>query len=206
MHTRRIARLLAPLIALALFAAPALAAPDTPTSASTSAALVASSSSADAGPTTAPAPTGPPIAVGSDSAVTPAAGTPGAKAQQDPVATATQIAHDIRDGASGARYAIAGALALLMVGGIRWGGKLFGKNDRDKSIVVMILAMLGTLSTALASSTPITPSLLFGAVSIAFMAVGGRTWLSRVLWPADDGGHLLEWLKPFLGYKPPAAS
>jgi hypothetical protein len=149
-----------------------------------------------------PTPDTPPVIVDPGAGtVTPTEGTPAADATAHPGSTAEQMLRDVRGG--NWRMAIAGALALLMVAGVRWGGRLFGSTDRGKSIAVMLLAMMGTLSTALATSTPLSVGVFTGAVALAFTAVGGRKWLSSILWPRDGGGAWAAWLKPWLGVDQP---
>lgn len=147
--------------------------------------------------TTAPAVT---VGSGSNATVTPAPNTPAAKADADPVTTAKGVVADLKGGRW--RLAIAGALALLFALALRLNSKIFGKTDRGKAIAVMVLAALGMLSASLATSTPISLEMLGGVATIAFTAVGGRQWLSRVLWPQDGGKPLLEGLQPWLGVKP----
>lgn len=129
--------------------------------------------------------------------VTPGAGTPAAKVQADPIGTAKTALDDARAGHW--RLLFASILAAIMVLGIKFAPGLFGKTDRGKAIMVMVLAVLGTLSAALAASSALSLSLISGAVVLAFTAVGGRAWISRLLWPADGGKRYLTWLAPILG-------
>lgn len=194
MHTRTRRRLpAAALIAALLAAGPAVAtaAPDAGTAPATA--------QLDAGPP--PADTPPVVVDPAAGTVTPTVGTPAAEATAHPGGTAEQMLRDVKGG--NWRMAIAGALALLMVAGVRWGGRLFGATDRGKAIAVMLLAMLGTLSASLATSTPLSAGVFTGAVALAFTAVGGRKWLSSILWPRDGGGAWAGWLKPWLGVDQP---
>lgn len=192
MHTRTRRRLPAAALIAALLGTPlaATAAPD--------AGPAPAAAQLDAG-TAAPADTPPVVVDPAAGTVTPSEGTPAAAATAHPGDTAEQMIRDVRGG--NYRLALAGALALIMVAGVRWGGRLFGRSDRGKAIAVMLLATLGTLSAALATSTPISGGLFTGALALAFTAVGGRKWLSSLLWPRDGGDGWLEWLKPWLGVK-----
>jgi hypothetical protein len=134
------------------------------------------------------------------STVTPAKDSPAAKVEADPAGTGKQILADVKSG--NWRYAIAGILAVLFAIGVRTGVKIFGTTDRGKAISIMALALLGTLSAALATSTPLSFDLVGGAIGVALTAVGGRQWISRVLWPRDDGKPVAKWLQPWLGVKP----
>lgn len=135
----------------------------------------------------------PPISIDDAGIVTPAPGTPAA----DPAGTVRSIVEAIGNGHW--RLAVAGALALLMVAGVRWGAGLFGTTDRGKAIAVMVLALLGVFSATLATSAPLTWGVIWGALGVAFTAVGARQWLSRMLWPADGAKPVAEWLRPWLG-------
>jgi hypothetical protein len=183
-------RLFAPLLVVAALAGDASAAP-----APTPDAGPVVDASVDNGIGTSPV-------VDPDGTVHPGAGTLADQFQKEPVATATTVVREIRDGA-GYRYAAAAALAALMVAGIRWGGPLFGVTDRGKALAVMAWSSLGALSTALLTSVPIDAQLFVGAAGVAWLAVGGRQWLSRLLWPRDGGPQYLTWLQPWLGWKPP---
>jgi len=61
----------------------------------------------------------------------------------------------------------------------------FLQGDRGGAISVMLLALLGAFGSALASGAPISLGLVTGAVTIAFTAVGGYTWVKRVWKPND---------------------
>jgi ABC-type transport system substrate-binding protein len=160
----------------------------------------AAARTSDAGPATAVTvtPTAPVVVDPAAGTVTPTAGTAAGSAAADPSSTAKQVVRDVRGG--NWRLAAAGVLLLLMTAGVRWGGKLFGKSDRGKAIAVMVLSLLAALGTSLGTSMPLDYKLISGAVGVAWLAVGGRQWLSRFLWPRDSSGRpWLTWLKPWLG-------
>lgn len=82
------------------------------------------------------------------------------------------------------KLAISGVLFLLMF--VLRAIKLpILQGDRGGAISVMVFALLGAFGTALASGAPITLGLITGAVTIAFTAVGGFTWVKRVWKPRD---------------------
>lgn len=149
---------------------------------------------ADAGP-----PDGqPPVIVEpGDGVVTPAPGTLPDEVTTDPVGFARWIYDALRGGQW--RLVVAGALAALMVGLTRLRLRLFGATDRGRAVAVMTLSLLGALVSALAGVVPMSVQLFVGAVTVALTAVGGRQWLSRLLWPKDGGAQWLTWLRPWLG-------
>jgi len=154
---------------------------------------------ADAAPPIA-VPPGPVIVDTEAGTVTPAPGTPAADATERPLDVAQAVVTNVRAGQW--RLALAGLLGLLMVLGVKYAPALFGRTDRGKALAVMVLALLGTLSAALAASSVVTIGLVLGAVGVAWTAVGARQWLSRFLWPQDGGKQWATWLQPLLGVKP----
>jgi hypothetical protein len=91
-----------------------------------------------------------------------------------------QVVRDVQRG--NWRYAMAGALSLLMLALQRARGKVrWFAGRRGGAILVMVLALAGSLVTVLASSTPLTPGLLFGAFTVALTAVGGWEWVRALL-------------------------
>lgn len=109
---------------------------------------------------------------------------PVAAAERDPLGTGARIVRDIRAG--NWRMAAAGLLALLMLllGKVRARIPWFA-GDRGGAILVGVLGLGGALSSALATSTPIGPELLVGALGVTWTAVGGYSWIRRLLKPAD---------------------
>jgi hypothetical protein len=132
--------------------------------------------------------------------VTPGPGSLPARVQEAPLEVAQEAVRAVRSG-QGYRYAVAAALAALMVLGLKFAPRIFGKTDRGKAFAVMLLALLATSSTAVAGVAPMSPTLFTAAIGIAFTAVGGRQWISRILWPRDSDKQWLEWLKPWIGVK-----
>jgi len=57
--------------------------------------------------------------------------------------------------------------------------------DRGGAILVMVLSLLGAAATALVSEQPINLQLILGAVGVAFTAVGGWTWIKRMIKPIN---------------------
>lgn len=115
---------------------------------------------------------------------------PAASAEPEPepsgdfVETLFQIVNDARAG--NWRLVAAGVLALLMLalGKLRDKIKWF-RGDRGGAVLVMLLSLSGALSTALFSSAELDLRLFLGAAGIAWTAVGGYTWLKKLLWPGD---------------------
>jgi len=60
--------------------------------------------------------------------------------------------------------------------------KLFS-GDRGGAVLVMLLALGGGLATSLVAGVPVDLKMLLGAVGVAWTAVGGYTWLKRLIWP-----------------------
>jgi hypothetical protein len=84
------------------------------------------------------------------------------------------------------RLVAAFALIALMVGLRRIREKLpWFQGDRGGAIMVMLLSLAGALSTSLATDAPVDVRMFLSAVAIAWTAVGGYTWLRRLIWPAD---------------------
>jgi len=135
--------------------------------------------SADAAPTAAPV----------DAPAPPAepASTPAEKADEDPLGSLSELVKAVKEG--NWRYAASLVLALLMLGlskARRWGPmqKAFS-GDRGGALLVGILALAGAFATALASSEPLDWKLFVGAAGVMFTAVGGYTWIKRLVWPSD---------------------
>lgn len=63
---------------------------------------------------------------------------------------------------------------------IRW-----FKGDRGGAVLVGSLALAGAVSTALMSDAPMDAKLFVNAVVVMLTAVGGFTWLKRLLFPKD---------------------
>lgn len=113
--------------------------------------------------------------------------TPAEQADEDPVGTLGELVAAVRAGQWRAAAALALALLMLALAKARnWGPaqRLFG-GDRGGAILVMLLSLAGGLSTALASEAPLDWKLFLGVVTVAFTAVGGYTWIKRLIWPAD---------------------
>jgi len=114
----------------------------------------------------------------------PAKATPVEAAEKDPLGEAAEVVNAIKSG--NWRMAAAGLLAFLMLGL----GKIRGKvkwfdGDRGGAVLVGILGFGGGLSTALASGVALDFQLFLGAFGVVFTAVGGYTWIKRLIWPQD---------------------
>lgn len=84
------------------------------------------------------------------------------------------------------RMAASLALVLLMLGIRRFRDKLpYLKGDRGGAILVGIMGLAGALSAALATDAALDYKLVLGALGATWMAVGGYTWVKKILWPKD---------------------
>lgn len=61
--------------------------------------------------------------------------------------------------------------------------------DRGGALYVMLLGQAAAFATVLATPTKLTAGLILGTVGLVFTAVGGYTWVKRVLWPKDAVEH-----------------
>lgn len=80
--------------------------------------------------------------------------------------------------------AFALVLVMMVVGKFRAKLAVF-RGDRGGALLVMTLALGGGLSTALMTDKPINANFVLGVVGTAFTAVGGFTWVKRLMKPAD---------------------
>lgn len=103
--------------------------------------------------------------------------------EQDPLGSAGNLVTAIRQG--NWRLAAAFFLALIMfaLGKVRHQVKWFA-GDRGGAILVMVLSLAGALSTSLAAGMPVDWKMFAAAIGIAWSAVGGYTWVRKMLWPA----------------------
>lgn len=108
--------------------------------------------------------------------------TPADKAAKHPVGTATDVVNDIRTG--NWREAVAGFLALLMLGLGKTRGKIgWFRGDRGGAVLVLTLALAGTVSAALASDAALDWRLFAGAISLATSSAGGYVLIKKIFWP-----------------------
>lgn len=85
------------------------------------------------------------------------------------------------------RLVAAFALIGIMIGLRRVRDKVpWFKGDRGGAIMIMLLSLAGAFSTSLATSAPVDAKMVLSAVAIAWTAVGGYTWLKRLIWPAPE--------------------
>lgn len=98
----------------------------------------------------------------------------------EPSTVLDQVMRDVATGDW--RYAAAGCLSLLMLALQRARSKVrWFSGRRGGAVLVMVLALAGSLVTVLASSVPLTPGLLFGAFAVALTAVGGWEWVRALV-------------------------
>lgn len=104
--------------------------------------------------------------------------------REDPAKAIGEIVQNVKDGKW--RPIAAAVLALLMLGIGRFRDKLkIFKGDRGGAVLVMVLSLGGALATTLASDAKFDLNLILAMVVTAWTAVGGYTWLKRVIWPKD---------------------
>lgn len=60
------------------------------------------------------------------------------------------------------------------------------RGDRGGAILVMLLSLAGALSTSLATDAPVDAKMFLSAVAITWTAVGGYTWIKRLIWPKPE--------------------
>lgn len=109
--------------------------------------------------------------------------SPATKAEADPFGTVQAIVNATKTG--NWRLVASLLLAVLMLALSKVRDKIaWFSGDRGGAVLVMVLALCGTLSAALATSVPISASLIFGALGVCWTAVGGYSWVRRLIWPA----------------------
>lgn len=112
------------------------------------------------------------------------------------VALAAEVAPDV-DGtvdqvvkaASAGQWllAVAGVLTLVMFALRNWRERIkIFRGDRGGALLVILLSVLGSVSTFLASGNGFSFSAIAGALAVAFTSAGGYTTLRRIIWPQDS--------------------
>lgn len=83
------------------------------------------------------------------------------------------------------RLLVAAVLSLLMLLAKRFKVRELSifAGDRGGAILVMLMALAGAFATILATPVQLSLNTILSAVSIAFTAVGGFTWIKRVISP-----------------------
>lgn len=137
--------------------------------------LTANASNEDAGPMLA--------SIGdAGPAATPATTTDAPK-QAEPEVLAEDLVKAVRTGQWRMAASLALGLIMLLLSKLREKFKWF-KGDRGGAILVAILAFGGASSTALASSAPLDWKLFLGTLGVMWTAVGGYSWIKKLIWPA----------------------
>lgn len=124
---------------------------------------------ADAGPATA--------------APAPAAGPVEATPTAEPEVMTEDLIKAVRTGQWRMAASLALGLLMLLLSKIRDKVKWF-RGDRGGAVLVAVLAFGGALSTALASSAPLDWKLFLGTLGVMWTAVGGYSWIKKLIWPA----------------------
>jgi hypothetical protein len=132
-------------------------------------------------PSSTPPSTGPSAAPDRPAA---ASGTGVTAAPQAPEDAITSVVTNVRGG--NWKLAVAAILSLLMTVLAKARNLVpFFKGDRGGSILVMVLALMGSFATALGTGSKVDLNLALTAVGVAFTAVGGWTWVNQMVRPAD---------------------
>jgi hypothetical protein len=96
----------------------------------------------------------------------------------------TSVVKNVRSG--NWKLAVAALLSLLMTVLAKARSVVpFFRGDRGGSVLVMVLALMGSFATALSLGGSIDLNLVLSAIGVAFTAVGGWTWVNQVVRPAD---------------------
>lgn len=77
---------------------------------------------------------------------------------------------------------VAGVALSLLVMGIKAVFPVL-KDDRLGAIVTFATGVIGIVGVGLASGSGLSLSLILGAVAATWTAVGGYSWLKRLIWP-----------------------
>lgn len=103
----------------------------------------------------------------------------------DPAGAVERFITAVREG--NIRIAVGLGLSLLMIVLARIRKKVpWFSGDRGGAILVMLLSLLGAFGTALLSDATLDYKLILGAIGVAWTAVGGYTWVKRLIWPPDQ--------------------
>lgn len=106
--------------------------------------------------------------------------------EADPVGAAERLIGHIKAGEW--RLVASLILAFLMFGLAKVRDRVpWFRGDRGGAILVMVLALGGSMAAALASEVALDWRLFLGAVGVAWTAAGGYTWFRRLIWPKDKG-------------------
>jgi hypothetical protein len=105
--------------------------------------------------------------------------------ESDPFGSIEKFVDAVKTGNWKMVGALALALIMLILAKVR-DKVAFFRGDRGGAILAMLLGLAGGLSAALAANAPIDWKLLLGIVSMTWTAVGGYSWIKRLVWPKDD--------------------
>lgn len=118
-----------------------------------------------------------------DSAVSEPAEVPDLEA--DPFGSIEKFVDAVRAGNWKLVGAMALALLMLVLAKVRNKVKWF-RGDRGGAVLVAVLGLAGGFSAALAAEAPIDWKLVAGIFVTTWTAVGGYTWVKRLIWPKND--------------------
>lgn len=122
---------------------------------------------------------------------------------EDPFEAMIAILTHWQAGAYGLALALGLSLLAAFVLRLRAAAPWLG-TDRGGAVTVLVIALCTSASAGLVEGTGITIAVLATGLYAAVLAVGGRQWLRRILWPADGSGTPWldwAWLRWLLGDK-----
>jgi len=106
------------------------------------------------------------------------------RAESAPGSMAMDLADAVKKGQWRMVIAMVLSFALVLLGKFRDKVKWF-KGDRGGAVLALMLSLGGAAALALASDATLDLRLALGALGVTWTAVGGYTWVKRLIWPKD---------------------
>lgn len=123
----------------------------------------------------------------------PPASTPLDKVDNDPLGAVKDIVESAQKG--NWKMVLALLLAFVMLGLNKLRGRVrFFSGDRGGAILLLLVSLIGGVSTTLALDGDFQWSLLLSALGTALMAAGVYNLTKRIIWPEDQGKTPPAWL------------
>lgn len=117
-------------------------------------------------------------------------------ASADPIGAALDLLTHVARGegilAAAALLALIAAVALRAARRVPW-----GSSKRGRAALAGVVGLASSMAALLASGHLPGPGAVWGALAVTWAAVGARSWLRNLLWPAD-GEPWLPWLRDLL--------
>lgn len=110
--------------------------------------------------------------------------SPSETVEADPIGAATTLVTAIKGGQWRIVASLVLAFLMLALAKLRTKLKWF-EGDRGGAILVGLLAMLGAFATTLAAEAKVDFQLILGTLGVMWTAVGGYSWVKRLIWPQD---------------------